>query len=95
MGARYRIDKWRLNGLYASVRNTFTSATVHAAELGAVRCYWPWVLGFSVENNTQHRAIIDAIRRGPLKPPPRCASISWACRTPIRPVILDLAFIIE
>ncbi|WP_427307899.1 FCD domain-containing protein [Cupriavidus sp. H39] len=24
----------------------------------------PWVLGFSVENNTQHRAIIDAIRHG-------------------------------
>jgi len=64
VGARYQIDNWRLNGLHSSVRNTFTSATVHAAEVGAVRCYSPWVLGFSVENNTQHRAIIDAIRRG-------------------------------
>lgn len=48
-GARYQIGNWRLNGLYSSVRNTFTGAAVHALELGAVGFYSPWVLGFSVE----------------------------------------------
>lgn len=40
-GARYQFGNWRLNGLYSSVRNTFTSAAVHAVELGAAGFYSP------------------------------------------------------
>lgn len=38
-----------MNGLYSSVRNTFTGAAIKAVELGATGFYTPWVLGFSVE----------------------------------------------
>jgi predicted porin len=49
-GVRWRQNSWRFNGLYSSVRNTFTGAAVNAVELGAVQSLSPsWTWGVSAQ----------------------------------------------